>query len=128
MTEINVQTRTRDPKSFSDLNFSEKSSRVVTVEYEGSGEPPKLLVIETSTKEYLQSKLQELGTITRFESYFCTDTAMPVTRGSILKDDGREYFFFLYGVQGDIFRKSYWKTSVDHVISQLTYSGRSKNA
>lgn len=113
-----VQTSLRDPKSFKMLFFTEVAQRVLIRQEEGE-EYPTLYEPPTMSMDEFVAELEKVGQPKIFEQYICPETALDVVRGMVVKDDGREYCYYITPQQSGRLLSAH----VRQVISQLTYSG-----
>jgi hypothetical protein len=107
-----------DPESFSTLEFHEVSNRVLFKKINGSFdwyEP------ETYTLDEFKSDLEELGEVTRFETYTSSKSLLQVTRGSVIFDNIERFFHIEYSPD------ALYKSMVDGVISCIKYTKEVSN-
>lgn len=113
-----------DPMSFDTLEFTEKTSRLLTLrrleDGNESDEPALEYTPLTMTVSEFQEGLDTIGTVTRVEQYMDPGSARNVIRGWLRKQDGKDYFFYLQYDQHD----KIFVSEAKGVISALEYSGR----
>lgn len=108
----------RDPYNFRGMELKVVEKLSVKRKFEGE-RGFSIHTPQVYSEEEFYEKLSEAGEIWRIEQYICSDTGIPVIRGSVKKLDNKEYFFSLYQHNNQILKRE-----ADLVVSCLTYSGR----
>lgn len=107
----------RDPESFEDIIATEISNRVILKnKIGGLAEDFTNHEPDTVSLEDFRSDLEDLGEITRFETYMDANSFFETTRGSI-KRQGIEHFFHVMYPVGQLY-----KGYVTGTISSIMYT------
>lgn len=97
------QTSFRDPNSFNMVQTIETGNRTIfkKVDVDELSEF-NLHEPSTLTLDQFRQKLDEIGQVTRFETYIDADSLFEITRGSVIRN-GIEHFFHVMYPSGSLY-------------------------